>query len=42
VDGSKLFPGDCDHEEDRRISAKRLERINDVSHDESSGKAVRR
>jgi hypothetical protein len=42
VDGSQLFPGDCDHEEGGRISTKRLKRVNDVSHDESSGKAVRR
>ena len=42
VDGSELLPGNCDHEEGRRISAKRLKRINDVSHHESSGKAVRR
>ncbi len=42
MDGSELFPGDCNHEEGGRISTKRLKRIDDVSHDESSGKAVRR
>jgi hypothetical protein len=42
VDGSELFPGDCDHEEGGRISTKRLKRIDDVSHHESSGEAVRR
>lgn len=41
MNGSELFPGNCDHGERREVAAKRLQRVYDVCDDGSDEERVR-
>ena len=42
MDGPELFPGHCDHGESRRVSAERLERVDNVGDDDGDDERVLR